>query len=260
MHPLTHPLLSFLSGVYGQINYNLAKNNCNNFANAAIGFLTNGMKVPKHIMGLPMKIAMAPRAGALMPMVEAITKAMKEGKKIDTAFMKSMPRSEALIPMIDAIQKSLGQQADAAKSGGLLMVNPFNDDQPTVQAGSAYAQQPANAPEIVFHATYSYGATPVPVSNAPTYSQPPVQQQQPQQQTYNQQPTQNQQQTSNNQQPVRNQYSHPVKQMYTLPTRQAAPSNASNGGVYAGVYSGTSNRMRAAFKGGPTSNIVSAHA
>ena len=220
------------------------------------------MKVPKHIMGLPMKIAMAPRAGALMPLVEAITKAMKEGKKIDTAFMQSMPRSEAMIPMINAIQKSLGQQADAAKSGGLLMVNPFNDDQPNVQAGAT--AQSINAPEIVFHAAYSYGSAPVSVNNAPTYNQQPMQNQQPQPQP--QQPIQNQPQpqTYNNQQPVKNQYSHPVKQQYTLPTRQAVPSNnpgnKSNGGVYAGVYAGTSNRMRTAFKGGPTSNIVSAYA
>jgi hypothetical protein len=95
---------------YNAATYNLAKNNCNNFAAGAIAFLANGARIPKHILGLPMRIALAPRAAMLMPLVEGITKAMKSGGQLDPSIVARIPRGETIVPMINALLRSLSAQ------------------------------------------------------------------------------------------------------------------------------------------------------
>ena len=98
---------------FNPTTYNLAKNNCNNFASSVISFLANGARIPKYILALPMKIALAPRAATMMPLVEGITKAMKEGTQLDPSIVARIPRSEMIVPMVNALLRSLGAQVSS---------------------------------------------------------------------------------------------------------------------------------------------------
>ena len=116
---------------YAASNYNLATNNCNNFANACTSFLTNGNRIPAYILWQPREIATAPRAAQLMPLLTQVTQAMRGnggGGGLNMAQFANLPPQ--LMQLITAL---MGQGHCGDQSGALL--NPFGVGYEMFQTG-----------------------------------------------------------------------------------------------------------------------------
>ncbi len=138
--------------------YDLAKKNCNNFANACSSFLTNGQRLPSYILSLPLEIASAPGARSLLPLVTQITKVIRSGGGAENLQMGTMGgrSSGAIQQMLAAVHQSLGSQK---KEESLL--NPFGagfdvgESCPSCSCNMG-ACNSCHQPTIRFGACYNY--------------------------------------------------------------------------------------------------------
>ena len=127
---------------FTRANYNLAKNNCNNFAQSVSAFLTNGQRIPAYIIWQVREISTAPHASRLLPLMDIVSKSMTCGFDID-ATMDSLDLGrtrcgrlgmskvgiQAFREMLEAIQYSLSGQSQM-----VMILNPFGDSHtPTIQ-------------------------------------------------------------------------------------------------------------------------------
>lgn len=147
---------------YTGATYDLAKKNCNNFANACSSYLTNGQCLPGYIISLPREIATAPYARRLLPVVSQITQAIKNGGGLDASMMGGMGcgSNGAIGQMMQAIHQSLGTQQ---KEQSLL--NPFGEGYEAAEACppcacNMGACNSCHQPNIRFGSSYSYVSQP----------------------------------------------------------------------------------------------------
>jgi hypothetical protein len=123
-------------------NYNLSKNNCNNFAQAVSSFLTNGQRIPAYITWQVREISTAPHASRLLPLMDIVSKSMTCGFNIDETMERldlgrgrggrlgmSKVGIQAFREMLEAVQYSLSGQSQM-----VMILNPFGDSHtPTIQ-------------------------------------------------------------------------------------------------------------------------------
>ena len=122
---------------YSANKYNLATNNCNNFANACTSFLTNGNRIPAYILWQPREIASAPNAKQLLPLLTQVSQMMRNNGGgaggLNMAQFGHLPW-----PLQQLISALMQSQGNGYGNGNVVVSTPSPDGAaPTTSTGNA---------------------------------------------------------------------------------------------------------------------------